>query len=184
MTHNEYIIIYAPYVITKLKGKKLFPSVMMAQAIIESSSRNGIAGGSVLASKYNNHFGIKADTSWKGKKVDLNTKEFVDGVIRSVKASFRVYEYAHLSFDDRIKFLVANKRYQKGGVFEALDPHQQTLALQRSGYATDPSYASRLMAVINRYGLERLDGISSDFYRAVNRIWSPGEMTPQVLSQV
>jgi len=162
MNRNEYIIKYAPFVMGALKGTKLFPSVMMAQALIESSSKAGVPGASLLASKYNNHFGIKADASWFGDKVDLNTTEFVNGIVKTVKAWFRVYEHAHHSFSDRINFLLENPRYKKGGVFNALDATQQTLALQRSGYATDPNYASKLMSIITRLGLEELDRIGAD----------------------
>ncbi|MEJ1241890.1 glucosaminidase domain-containing protein [Chryseolinea sp. T2] len=172
MTRKEYIIKYAPFVISALKGTKLFPSVMMAQALIESSNKAGIPGESLLASKYNNHFGIKADASWVGDKIDLKTTEYVKGVVKTVKAWFRVYEHAHHSFEDRIVFLTANPRYQKGGVFNALDASQQTLALQRSGYATDPAYASKLMSLITRLGLEELDKIGADvldLVRFINR---------------
>ena len=172
MTRNEYIIRYAPFVIGALKDTKLFPSVMMAQAIIESSNKAGIPGASLLASKYNNHFGIKADSSWYGDKIDLKTTEYVKGVFKTVKSWFRVYEHAHHSFTDRISFLVENPRYQKGGVFNALDAAQQALALQRSGYATDPAYASRLIALMRRLGLEELDRIGPDVLDLVRFIYS------------
>ncbi|MEO8475135.1 MAG: glucosaminidase domain-containing protein, partial [Chryseolinea sp.] len=61
------------------------------------------------------------------------------------------------SFDDRIKFLLKNTRYAKGGVFNAISPAEQAERLQRCGYATDPAYASKLVALINRLGLSALD---------------------------
>ena len=45
------------------KANDLFPSIMMSQAIAESAW-----GQSELATKANNLFGIKADTTWKGAK--------------------------------------------------------------------------------------------------------------------
>lgn len=157
MTRIEYIVRYAPYVIEQLKGTKLFPSVMMAQAILESADKNGVPGGSLLAAKYNNHFGIKAGNAWVGEKVALCTKEFVNGAMKSVVDWFRVYKTAFDSFDDRIHFLVSNLRYIKGGVFDAKDAAGQAVALQRAGYATDPDYASKLASLIRRLQLDTLD---------------------------
>lgn len=157
MTRIEYVLKYAPYVVEALIGKDLFPSVMMAQALLESADGNGVPGASLLASKYNNHFGIKADASWKGEKVSLLTSEFVNGVKQTVKDWFRVYTRATRSFDDRIKFLFDHPRYHKGGVFYAKDAYSQAVALQRSGYATDPHYATKLGMVIRKLNLEKLD---------------------------
>ncbi|MEO5977949.1 MAG: glucosaminidase domain-containing protein [Chryseolinea sp.] len=157
MTRKEYVDLYGPYIVEALKGKQLFPSVMMAQALLESASKDGVPGGSLLASKYNNHFGIKADTSWKGAKVALNTNEYIKGERLTIKLLFRVYKTAQHSFDDRIKFLLKNTRYAKGGVFNAISPAEQAERLQRCGYATDPAYASKLVALINRLGLSALD---------------------------
>lgn len=157
MKRANYIIQYSKDVLAAVRHTRLFPSVMMAQALLESASKDGVPGGSLLASKYNNHFGIKADASWKGEKVQLFTKEFINGAMRTVKAWFRAYQHARQSFEDRVQFLVKNKRYQKGGVFAARDAGEQAYALQRSGYATDPLYATKLIAVIRQHGLEELD---------------------------
>ncbi len=159
MKRSNYIIQYSKDVIAAVRNTRLFPSVMMAQALIESADRNGVPGGSLLARKYNNHFGIKADASWKGEKVELPTKEFINGVMRMVKAWFRAYQHARQSFEDRVRFLVQNRRYQRGGVFDARNAGEQAHALQRSGYATDPLYATKLIAIIKRHGLEQLDNI-------------------------
>jgi len=161
MTRIEYILQHAPHVIRALTRTRLFPSVMIAQALLESADKDGIPGNSLLAAKFNNHFGIKADASWIGQKVDLYTNEFVAGAMTKVKAWFRVYQHAYQSFDDRIQFLIANQRYKRGGVFRALDAGEQAKALQRSGYATDPAYASKLMKLIHKFNLEKLDQLSS-----------------------
>lgn len=157
MTRIEYIVRYGPHVLERLQGTKLFPSVMMAQAILESADGKGVPGASLLASKYNNHFGIKAGSVWAGEKVALHTKEFVNGVKKSIVDWFRVYRSAFESFDDRIHFLLDNIRYIKGGVFDAKDFTAQAVALQRSGYATDPMYASKLTGLIKRLQLDMID---------------------------
>jgi len=159
MTREEYIKRFTPAVVSSTKGTGLFPSVMMAQAILESSSKYGIAGGSMLASLYNNHFGVKADKSWKGKKVNLKTREVFSGKEVVIGDYFRVYDHPEQSFKDRNEFLLKNSNYRKAGVFNTTTPEAQAEALQKAGYATDPKYASLLKAIILKYNLKALDTI-------------------------
>lgn len=133
-------------------GTGLFPSVMIAQAALESGY-----GQSELSSKYNNHFGIKADKSWNGPSVTLNTPEFINGVYKMLKGNFRVYSRPSDSFKDRIKFLKENPRYAKYGVFTAKTPQQQTQALENAGYATSPQYNETLDSIIAKYNLQQYD---------------------------
>src|SRR5690606_672884 len=106
-------------------------------------------GKSVLAARYNNHFGIKADKSWKGQAVNMNTREVFNGQSTIIKDGFRVYNTLQDGFNDRNAFLKANPRYTKHGVFTANTPEAQAEAFQRAGYATDPNYAQLLIQVIN-----------------------------------
>jgi flagellum-specific peptidoglycan hydrolase FlgJ len=157
MTRKEYIQKYRDVVLEAVKGTGLFPSLMMAQAILESSDKNGIPGNSSLARLYNNHFGIKADKSWLGPKVNLKTREVFDGQEVMIGDFFRVYEDATQSFRDRIAFLKRNARYTKAGVFSAKTPEEQAEALQAAGYATDPKYAAILQGLIKKESLYELD---------------------------
>lgn len=152
LTRNDYIALYKDLAVKTTAGTGLFPSVMLAQAIVESDN-----GNSVLASKYNNHFGIKADSSWTGKTVDLNTTENVNGSPVSVVGTFRVYDSPEASYADRIAFLQNNPRYAAAGVFTASTPLEQLQRLQSAGYATDPNYATTLNAVLERNNLSMLD---------------------------
>jgi len=142
-------------VIKAAKGTGLFPSLFMAQAILESGN-----GQSSLAKNYNNHFGIKASKAWKGKVVRLNTREVFDGREVYIQDGFRWYENVQDSFKDRVKFLQENARYRSNGVFDAKSPEEQADALQRAGYATDPNYASTLKSIISANNLKELDLIS------------------------
>jgi flagellum-specific peptidoglycan hydrolase FlgJ len=157
MTRQEYIEQFKKVVKDAVKGTGLFPSLMMAQAILESSDKNGVPGNSSLARLYNNHFGIKADKSWTCKKVNLQTREVFDGKEVMIGDYFRVYDDAAQSFKDRIQFLKKNTRYAKAGVFTAKTPEEQAQALKAAGYATDPNYATVLSALINRLSLRELD---------------------------
>jgi len=144
MTRKQYISKIAPIAMQACKGTGLFPSTMIAQAIIESGN-----GNSQLSSKYNNHFGIKADRSWKGAVVSLSTREVFAGKDVYIKDGFRVYPTLLEGFLDRNKFLKDNKRYTQAGVFIAQTPDMQAEAFQKGKYATDPNYDKVIKSVIN-----------------------------------
>lgn len=133
-------------------GTGLFPSVMIAQACLESGY-----GKSLLSSKYNNLFGIKSSPDWKGKTVVMNTREFLNNVYVYLKGTFRVYASPLQSIKDRVAFIKQNPRYTKFGVFSAKTPQQQTQALEDAGYATSKKYNETLDAIIAKYSLQRFD---------------------------
>lgn len=157
MTRQEYVQQFKGIVQEVTRGTGLFTSLMMAQAILESSDNQGVPGNSSLARLYNNHFGIKADKRWRGKKVNLKTREVFDNKTVIIGDYFRVYERAEDSFRDRVKFLLENKRYTSAGVFTVATPEAQAIALQAAGYATDPNYAKVLSKLIDKLGLKTLD---------------------------
>lgn len=134
---------------------KILPSITIAQAILESNW-----GNSKLAREYNNLFGIKADNSWDGEFVTLQTTEY-NGII--VNDKFRKYNDKNQSIHDHGKFLYENKRYEKGGVFQANTYKYQAKALQESGYSTlidengEKLYAKKLIQIIQQYNLQIID---------------------------
>ena len=155
MTRQEYFTKYAPLVAKVTAGTGLFPSVMLAQGAIESGN-----GKSSLASVYNNHFGIKAGSSWKGKTVTLQTHEVINGQTITVNGVFRAYDTPEEGFADRVNFLKSIKkgdglRYQAALV--AKTPDEQAQALQDAGYATAPDYASVISSVIKNNNLTAYD---------------------------
>lgn len=152
LTRNDYIALYSADAVRANEGTGLFPSVAIAQAIVESGN-----GNSVLASKYKNHFGIKADSSWTGRSVNLSTREVISGSSVNIQDNFRVYDTVEDSYRDRVRFLQENPRYRNAGVFDANTPLQQLESLQRAGYATDPNYANTLNAVLERENLSMFD---------------------------
>ena len=125
------------------QAQGLFPSVTYAQYVLECGW-----DGSTLSETYNNAFGIKAGSGWTGQTVDLPTQEYIDGQWITTTATWRVYDDINQSVRDRTQFLLENSRYTQGGVFSASTYQEQCQALQNSGYATDPSYASLLISII------------------------------------
>ncbi|HEY1293131.1 MAG TPA: glucosaminidase domain-containing protein [Chloroflexota bacterium] len=129
------------------------PSLVTAMAINETGW-----GSSDLCSRANNYFGIKAEVG-DGTLGSMlyDTREVVDGRVVVVQAHFRVYRSLEESVDDLGLFLHGNPRY--GSIWtRTADPRATALALSRAGYATDPEWAPKLIALIDAFGLDALDG--------------------------
>lgn len=93
-----------------------------------------------------NLFGIKATPSWRGASVASETSEFVDGQATRQVERFRAYESIDASFADHARLLSNSSRYA-AALNSGDDTHAYARALQRGGYATDPNYARKLVAV-------------------------------------
>lgn len=147
MKRAEWIKANWPAAVKATAGSGIFPEVMLSQAIIESSGKNGEMPGSQLARKYNNYFGILASKGWTGEVVDFGTK--ADGV----PVKFRVYNSPADSFKDYIKFL-STKRYSK--VRAAKNPYEQANLIEASGYAGKEGQAAKygelLQKIITQVG--------------------------------
>ncbi|MGX7092335.1 glycoside hydrolase family 73 protein [Hutsoniella sourekii] len=129
-------------------------SISLAQAALESDF-----GRSELASDYYNLYGVKTDAD-DPDKVAFNTMEFVDGEWIEITDYFKVYpswqasmaQHAELihygtSWDPNYYQLVKDgKTYQ-----------EQASGLQEAGYATDPTYANKIVEMIEAWSLDQYD---------------------------
>ncbi len=95
-----------------------------------------------------NFFGIKAHNSWQGDVAVVDTLEYRQGVAQKEKAKFRAYESPEQSLGDYVDFIKSNPRYQQA-VAMADNPKAYFQQLQAAGYATDPNYAQKILAVFN-----------------------------------
>jgi flagellum-specific peptidoglycan hydrolase FlgJ len=129
-------------------------SITIAQAALESAW-----GESGLAKSGNNLFGIKADSQWRGETLTLNTREFIRDQWVVVPAKWRKYGSWQSSIDDHAAFLKLNPRYKP--CFLCTTAQAFAHALTQTGYATDPDYANKLIALMNRHQLQSLDGAAS-----------------------
>lgn len=93
-----------------------------------------------------NVFGIKAGAYWTGKTTNVATTEFVNGVPQRSVEKFRVYDSYDSAFSDYARLISNNPRYQ--GVVNANSDVAAARAIQQGGYATDPEYANKLIAVM------------------------------------
>lgn len=141
--YQSYIDRYAEFAIAEQEAHGIPASITLAQGLLESA-----AGRSTLATKGNNHFGIKCHSEWKG-----------DTLLRNDDAAnecFRVYQSAAESFADHSRFLL-RKRYQPLFDLDITDYSAWANGLKKCGYATDPNYATRLITIIERYSLYLFD---------------------------
>ena len=146
MTKKEFFAKYYNQALSIEKKSNINRYLILSQAYLESG-----AGESVLAKKYNNFFGIKAGSNWKGEKIKLKTKEADKaGNLYDTTAEFRVFNSPADSFSSYAKVL-SNKRFVDAGIFKSIDPVEQAKAVTKAGYATDPSYFSKVNTIIDTF---------------------------------
>jgi flagellum-specific peptidoglycan hydrolase FlgJ len=144
MTNAEFVKKHYNEAYEASKGSGIFVETLLGQSILETSS-----GKSQLSNKYNNYFGIKADSSWKGPSINMKTGEVFDGKKVTINSNFRVYDSFKESAKDYIKFLKENPRYAKAGVFNAKDYKEQIQAIKNAGYATGTEYVSSVVRIVS-----------------------------------
>jgi flagellum-specific peptidoglycan hydrolase FlgJ len=140
----NYIKNYKSYAIFEMVRYKIPASIILAQALIESS-----AGTSELAKKANNHFAIKCKKNWKGEKY------YYDDDYE--QECFRSYLTIDDSYTDHSLFLKNSSRYKFLFKLDIKDYKGWCVGLQNAGYATDKNYSNKLIAKIEQYKLYLLD---------------------------
>ena len=63
-------------------------------------------------------------------------------------AAFRAYDSYQESFNDYVHFIKSNPRYGSA-IKMAAKPERYMQELQQAGYATDPSYAAKMMRIFH-----------------------------------
>lgn len=143
-SYNNYIKQYAPLAVQQMKQHNVPASITLAQGLLESG-----AGLSKLALESNNHFGIKCGLGWKGRSVRANDD--------APNECFRAYRKVEDSYQDHSLFLVGNQRYSSLFSLKKTDYKGWAKGLKKAGYATDPSYANKLITIIETYDLYKYD---------------------------
>lgn len=142
--YSDYISRYAGMAVEQMEQYGIPASITLAQGLLESD-----AGRSSLATKCNNHFGIKCHSDWTGRKI------YHDDDAR--QECFRCYSNADESFRDHSLFLVNGSRYKSLFKLGPTDYKGWARGLKAAGYATSPTYADKLIELIERYGLDSYD---------------------------
>ncbi|WP_455446283.1 GBS Bsp-like repeat-containing protein [Streptococcus salivarius] len=137
----------------------VLPSITAAQAILESGW-----GSSELAKAPNNNlFGIKDSEDWNGEIVTVPTQEYVNGDYITINAAFRKYTSWNDSVVDHAKFFTSTE-WRKNNYRKVVNETDYRIAaqeLKNAGYATDPSYAGKLISLIEAYKLYEWDAVSN-----------------------
>lgn len=127
--------------------------LMLGQAALESGWGKHQITGQDGTESYN-LFGIKANKSWDGKVVESMTTEYINGIKHKRVEKFRAYDNYAESFKDFASLMQNNPRYQ-AVLANTSNTEQYANALQDAGYATDPSYAKKLVNVISMIDAEQ-----------------------------
>jgi flagellum-specific peptidoglycan hydrolase FlgJ len=155
-TNAQFIAAAAPGAQQGWREFGVPPSVTIAQAILESGW-----GRSGLAANDRNYFGIKCFSGRKGTIASgchtYRTTECAKaGGCFSTTATFRTYRTVADSFRDHGSFLRVNSRY--AGAFKyTRDADAFLTAVWKAGYATDPDYVTKTLALMRNYDLYRYD---------------------------
>lgn len=143
---QEFVEKFAPHAIEAAKKLGVSVRALLAQAALETGWGKHMPAQGATAS--NNMFGIKAGSSWDGKRVNVPTLEYENGVAVRKKDSFRAYDSPSESFKDYADMVASSPRYAKA-VGRGDDIAGFAEALTQGGYATDPSYAQKLTDIAN-----------------------------------
>ncbi|MCK9180752.1 MAG: glucosaminidase domain-containing protein [Bacteroides sp.] len=139
----QYIEDYKDLAIREMQKHKIPASIKLAQGLLESG-----AGQSQLARRSNNHFGIKCGSNWRGKTTRHTDDHYME--------CFRSYSHPRESYEDHSQFL-KKSRYASLFLLKPTDYKGWARGLKKAGYATDPSYANRLITIIEDYELYKYD---------------------------
>ena len=140
----NYISTYKEVAKNNMRQYGIPSSIILGQGILESGAGTGPL--SVLA---NNHFGIKCHKDWNGPSVKYDDDE--------EQECFRKYDEPIESYQDHALFLINRTWYQPLFELEKDDYKQWAKGLKNAGYATDPKYPDKLIAIIERYQLNQYD---------------------------
>lgn len=115
---------------------------LLAQIALETNF------GKSMPKDSNNVFGIKSTNK---QSVTEKTEEYINGQFVKTHASFAKYENLSHAFDG-YRSLLKNKRYSS--VLNTESVSDFATAIQRSGYATDPDYAKKIINIANKINIK------------------------------
>jgi flagellar protein FlgJ len=153
-TPEDFVETLRPYAEQVAEEYGMDAKAIIAQAAVETGWGKFVIHNADGESSHN-LFGIKANSKWEGEQAVVDTLEFNSGIPQKQKAAFRSYASLEEAVNDYGRFITTQPRYQQA-VERASDAHSYTRELQSAGYATDPNYASKIMAV---YHSDRLNGL-------------------------
>lgn len=143
---EEYIAAHVECAQNLMITYKVPASVILAVAIHESAS-----GNSRIAQYLNNHFGVKGSNSNK-----------------EIRSAYRDYDNVDESYQGFIDFLEDRSSFRP--LFDTCDQYNYRAwahGIQRGGYAHSRSWASQVIAIIQKYQLYQYDERPEDYVEPV-----------------
>jgi hypothetical protein len=164
---DDYIRVFSEIAISEMNRTGIPASIIMAQGMLESRF-----GQSDLAKSAKNHFGIKCHNDWHGSKYYHNTKEYKnkEGFKNEVHC-FRVYDNPEQSYIDHSDFLVNRENYRFLFSSKNTDYKYWANGLSKAKYATDPSYANKLIELIEQHQLQKYD--KRTIFKKIDKVEPP-----------
>jgi hypothetical protein len=147
---RDFLTSIVPAALESARSHRLPPSVIVAQAVLESGW-----GRSTLASQHHNLFGVKAGPTQTA--ASLPTLEATAHGVKIIRASFRTFSTKLESIQAHGALIAKDDRYLAAR--EHSGNWRQFLVELAPIYASDPAYAGQITLLINRYGLDRWDGM-------------------------
>ncbi len=169
----EYIRKYKDIAMDEMERSGIPASIKLAQGILESR-----AGTSLLATKTNNHFGIKCGKSWNGERYSKFDDER-DKQGRPVQSCFRKYDNVVECFADHSDFIRNPEKAFRYGFLLKLDPRDYkgwAEGLQEAGYSSVNFYAEKLIYYIELHGLHEYDLLAYNGRVSLKRLSQVNEL--------
>ena len=150
---RDYSEKYKDIAVSEMYRTGIPASIKLAQGLLESN-----AGRSELATRANNHFGIKCGGDWSGKTFMKEDDDYANGQL--IKSCFRVFSSVEESYVAHSEFLRNPAKVNRYGFLfdlSSTDYKGWAHGLKQAGYATAPTYAQRLIKIIEDYQLYQYD---------------------------
>lgn len=154
--NNEFIDRLKNDTVAVCKDYGLYPSVMMAQAIIESDW-----GRSGLSVNANNFFGVKARQG-QNYVVMATQEDDGKGNLYWIDDAFAKYDNLYESMEGNALVLYNNYNLYYGAFRKNTNSYADATYWLTGRYATDTNYYKTLNRVIEQYGLYQLDTINPE----------------------
>ncbi|MDP2115215.1 MAG: glucosaminidase domain-containing protein [Bacteroidota bacterium] len=172
LTRDEYIRKFYKLAISEMQRSGIPASITLAQGCWESGN-----GNSRLATEANNHFGIKCKSEWRGKKIYHDDD--------ASQECFRKYAHAEASYIDHSNFLMSGSRYSFLFQLDPKDYVEWAHGLKKAGYETYPTYAQRLIKIIEEYKLHVYDEyVDNRQLASLKNETAPVKIQPSTLGKI
>lgn len=158
--YSDYFNQWGEVAMQQMIQYRIPASITLAQGVLESG-----AGRSELAIRANNHFGIKCN-GWTGRRSYHDDDERGE--------CFRAYDNAYQSYVDHSVFLSTSQRYRRLFDLKRTDYKGWAKGLKACGYATSPTYATKLIEIIETYKLYQYDE-GKEFNKKENVLLQQGD---------